>query len=147
MKTQIKVIMVALGLTTSLALAGYGKHRALSADILAKYDTNADGVLSDAEKVVMKAAFAAEHAARRAEFILKYDTNGDGALDAAERAAASTAIKAAHAAARLVAQTAKFTALDTDGVAGISAAEWAAGAPAGAAAANRKWAGETDPSG
>ncbi len=104
-------------------------------EFLAKYDTNNDGVLSAAEITAMKAAIKAEMEARRAEFIAKYDTNGDGVLDAAEREAARTSIAAEMEIARIAALTVKFNALDSDSSAGISATEWAAGAPAGAPAA------------
>ena len=49
-------------------------------EILALYDTDGDGKLSETEKAAMKA----DQEARRAELIAKYDTDGDGKLSAAE---------------------------------------------------------------
>lgn len=142
MKSHLLILAV-LGFGVSIASAEGGMPRPPMPpgvrpplpEFLAKYDTNHDGVLSPAEILAMKAAIKAEMEARRAEFIAKYDTNGDGVLDAAEREAAKTAIAAQMEAARIAALTEKFNALDTDGTAGISATEWAAGAPAGAPAA------------
>lgn len=104
-------------------------------EFLTRYDLNNDGVLSAGEITAMRAAIRAEMDARRAEFIAKYDGNGDGVLDAAEREAARTSIAAEMETARIAALTVKFNALDSDSSAGISATEWAAGAPAGSPAA------------
>ena len=138
MKTKLTILLTALGLTASLASArggrpghGTGSPRPLPADVLEKYDTDGDGVLSDAEKAAMRAAMEAERAAARAEFIAKYDADGDGVLNAEERAAARAAMEAE----KLAALTEKFNALDTDASGGLSAEEWAAGAPADADAA------------
>jgi Ca2+-binding EF-hand superfamily protein len=130
MKTNSFFATTALVLGTSmLALSapqsgGKGKPQGpppLPPEVLAKYDTNHDGKLSDAEKAAMKADLEA----KRKELIAKYDTNGDGVLDEKERAA----MKADLDALRLAEQTAKFLSLDTDGVTGLSLAEFTAGAP------------------
>jgi Ca2+-binding EF-hand superfamily protein len=137
MKTTLTLILATLGFTASLASA-HGKPHApakVPADILAKYDANKDGKLDAAEMAKWKADREAAEGVKRAAFIAKYDKNGDGVLNAAERAAAAAAIKAEKAAELLAAQTARFKALDTDGVAGLSDKEWAASYPAGASAA------------
>ena len=54
---------------------------------LAKYDTNQNGALDDAELAVLKA----DYAAKRAEWLKPYDTNNNGKIDPAE----AQAIKAA----------------------------------------------------
>lgn len=130
MKTAASILL-ALGMSAAIAGAhgkggkggpkGPGGERGLPPEVLAEYDTDGDGVLSDTEKAAMKAAMEA----KRAEFIAKYDTDGDGVLNAEERAAAQAAMEAA----KLAEQKAKFAALDTDSSGGLSAAEWAAGAP------------------
>jgi len=55
--------------------------------VIQKFDKNGDGVLDDAERADMKAAFAARRAARRQAMLDKYDTDRDGKLEPAERAA------------------------------------------------------------
>jgi Ca2+-binding EF-hand superfamily protein len=55
------------------------------AALVQKFDKNGDGVLDDAERADMKAAFAAKRVERKKEMLAKYDTNGDGKLEPAER--------------------------------------------------------------
>jgi Ca2+-binding EF-hand superfamily protein len=134
MKKTKLTILAAFAASASLALAGGhgapGGHAAPPArggvppEVLAEFDADGDSVLSDTEKAAWKAA----EEAKKAAFIAKYDANGDGVLDATERAAA----RADEAAARLAEQTEKFNALDTDASGGLSAEEFAAGAPEGA---------------
>ncbi len=131
MKPNKILLVTALVLSTSafaFSASTTGKPKAppVPPEILAKYDTDCDGKLSDSEKAAMKADLEA----KRQELIAKYDTNGDGVLDATERAAAEAAIQAE----RLAAQTAKFATLDTDTSGGLSLAEFTAGAPTGATA-------------
>jgi Ca2+-binding EF-hand superfamily protein len=132
MKPNKILLVTALVLSTSaLAFSAPAKGKPsgppVPPEILAKYDTDGDGKLSETEKAAMKADLEA----KRQALIAKYDTNGDGVLDATERAAAEAAIQAE----RLAAQKAKFVTLDTDTSGGLSLAEFTAGAPTGATAA------------
>lgn len=62
---------------------GYGHGKGpMHAELKAKYDTNKDGKLDDAERAAMKADRAAQHK----ELVTRYDTNKDGTLDDQERA-------------------------------------------------------------
>ncbi len=61
---------------------GYGHGKGMSEEFKAKYDTNKDGKLDDAEKAAFKADRAAQHKQR----VAQYDTNKDGNLDDQERA-------------------------------------------------------------
>ncbi len=95
MKTTLTLILAALVVTTGFTYARprggapAGGDRPVPPAVLAEFDTDGDGVLSDAEKAAMKAAHAAKI-------------------------------------------TTKFEELDTDSSGGLSAAEFAAGAPEGA---------------
>ncbi len=60
-------------------------HEAHKAEMMEKYDTNGDGELSDEEK---KAA----HDARKAKFMEKFDKDGDGELSDDEKKAARKAM-------------------------------------------------------
>ena len=133
MKTNRSLIVVALMLSTSMlataAPKGGGKGKPQGPpppppEVLAKYDTDQDGKLSDTEKAAMKADLEA----KRKEMIAKYDADGNGVLNATERAAMEAELQAQ----RLAEQTAKFTELDTDGTPGLSLAEFTLGAPTGA---------------
>jgi Ca2+-binding EF-hand superfamily protein len=130
MKTNPSLVTLALVLGISTfsvaAPAGGAKGKPpgghpLPPELLAQFDTNRDGRLSDSEKAAMKVAMDA----KRAELIAKYDADGDGVLNATERAAADAAMQAA----RLEEMKAKFTTLDADTSGGLSLAEFAAGAP------------------
>jgi Ca2+-binding EF-hand superfamily protein len=130
MKPNKFLLITALVLGSSvLAVAAPTKSKQppLPPEVLAKYDTDGDGKLSDAEKAAMKADLEA----KRKELIAKFDTDGDGVLNATERAAAEAYVQAQ----RLAEQTAKFAELDKDSSGGLSAEEFAAGAPKGATAA------------
>lgn len=130
MKTTLTLILAALVVTTGFTYARprggapAGGDRPVPPAVLAEFDTDGDGVLSDAEKAAMKAAMES----KKEEFIAKHDADGDGVLNSEERAAAKAAMEAAHAAKI----TTKFEELDTDSSGGLSAAEFAAGAPEGA---------------
>lgn len=63
-----------LGLTIPSAQAGKGNKRSQHVDVFAKYDTNADGKLDDAEKEAMKKALDSDYSLKI------YDTNKDGKL-------------------------------------------------------------------
>ena len=89
MLTKLKLAMLIsapliAGATTYAAAQGSAPSRET---LIQKFDKNGDGVLDDAERADMKAAFAAKHAARRQAMLDKYDTNQDGKLEPAERAA------------------------------------------------------------
>ena len=94
--------------------AGTGNRKA---EILAKYDTNGDGKLDDAERAKMKADVQAKRAVRKAERLAKYDTNKDGKLEPAERQAMRAEMSAE-----------RFAKLDTNGDGVLSKDEFAAGA-------------------
>lgn len=65
--------------------AAHGPDR--KAEMIQKFDQNADGALDDAERAKMKEAFAAKRAAHHQEMLTKFDANRDGALDKTERLA------------------------------------------------------------
>jgi hypothetical protein len=88
--------------------------------VIQKFDTNGDGVLDDAERANMRAAFAAKRAARRQAMLDKYDTNKDGTLEPAERAAMRNDLL-----------TRQFQKLDSNGDGVISLDEFKAGAAMG----------------
>ena len=72
----------ALGLVgVSMATAGGPDGEGRRGAFIAKFDTNGDGKLDDAERKAMHEAMRA----RRAEMIARFDTNKDGKLDDAER--------------------------------------------------------------
>ncbi len=85
--------------------------------LIQKFDKNGDGVLDDAERADMRAAFAAKRAARRQAMLDKYDTNKDGKLEPAERAAMRNDLL-----------TRKFQKLDANGDGVVSLDEFKAGA-------------------
>jgi Ca2+-binding EF-hand superfamily protein len=88
MLTKLKVALaltaglLGVGATVAAAQGSGGGDRGA---IMKKYDTNGDGVLSDAEKAQMRADFQAKRAAMKQKMLQKYDLNHDGKLDAAER--------------------------------------------------------------
>ena len=89
MLTKLKLALLisaplVAGAATYAAAQGGPPSRA---DVIQKFDKNGDGVLDDAERADMKAAFAAKRAAHRQAMLDKFDTNKDGKLDATERAA------------------------------------------------------------
>lgn len=117
-------------LIAALALSATAGSSASAADLpdqaIATYDTDRNGVLSDAEKAAMKTAMEAE----RQALIAKYDKDRDGALNETERAAMRAELESL----RLAQQAARFAALDADGNGGLSLAEFGLGAPANASA-------------
>lgn len=114
MFTKMKIALVVAGsLVTGVAVAGPQFDRA---KVIAKYDTNKDGQLSDQEKSALKADMQAKHAQMKQEMVAKFDTNKDGKLDDAERAAAQN-----------VRVEERFKKLDIDGNGSISLSEFKAG--------------------
>ncbi len=113
-----------LALATTVALVG-GVAGFAAADgrggpdrpaMKAKFDTNKDGKIDDAERGPMKDAMKAMHAQKKAEMLAKFDTNKDGKLDDAEKTAAHAA-RAAE----------QFARLDKDGDGKLSLDEFKAG--------------------
>ena len=89
MKQHIRSFALAIGLAagaTALVTAapaeGRGRHHQ---EMKAAFDKNNDGVLDDAERAAMKAAFEAKRAARMKEALARWDANKDGTLSDAER--------------------------------------------------------------
>jgi hypothetical protein len=93
MMNKLKLALVSSALvlagTVGVAAAKGGYGEGGKRGFMWKFDANGDGVLDDAERAAMRAAFAE----RRAKKIAKYDTNRDGQLDAAEQQAMKQAIK------------------------------------------------------
>ena len=94
MKTHTSMFRIALGLlalvftaTVVKAKEDGDKERKPSKETMAKYDTNKDGMLDDAEKAAMKADVVARGKATREANLAKYDANKDGKLDDTEKAA------------------------------------------------------------
>ena len=95
MKHPLKIAIVTLTTLGAPVLAfadpGTGHHRgkdeAHKARRLAKYDTNGDGTLDDAERKAAQAHREAKRQARHAEMLAQYDSNRDGTLDETERQA------------------------------------------------------------
>jgi Ca2+-binding EF-hand superfamily protein len=115
--TSIGLLATVGGIAAANNSDATGTWGGRKAEILAKYDTNGDGVLDANEKAAMKQAFVAKRAERKAEMLAKWDTNKDGKLEPTERAA----MKAAFA-------DKKFAKLDTNGDGVVSKAEFEAGA-------------------
>lgn len=88
--------------------------------LIQKFDKNGDGVLDDAERADMKAAFAAKRAAHRQAMLDKYDTNQDGKLEPAERTAMRSDLL-----------TQRFQKMDVNGDGVISLDEFKTGAKMG----------------
>jgi hypothetical protein len=119
MLTKLKLAL----LISAPLVAGAATYAAAQGDapprkeLIQKFDQNGDGVLDDAERADLRAAFAAKRAAHRQAMLDKYDTNHDGVLDAAERAAMRDDLL-----------TKKFQKLDSNGDGQLSLDEFKAGA-------------------
>jgi len=98
-----KLLIIAIGLCVlgllapSAALAkghkskgGDSSASSVSAQILAQYDTDKDGQLSDSEI----AALQKDYADNKTEILKQFDTNNDGKLDDAEIAALKASLTA-----------------------------------------------------
>jgi len=98
--TLIGASALILGLSTSFAEDSKkgdkeGK-RPSKEEILAKFDTDGDGELSETEKAAAKAFKEANKGSRpsKEEMLETYDTDGDGELSSDEKKAMREAIKA-----------------------------------------------------
>jgi hypothetical protein len=70
--------------------------RQLPPEVIAKFDTDGDGKLSEDERKAAREAFRAEAEKRREAMLAKYDTDGDGKLSEDERATLQADMKARH---------------------------------------------------
>ena len=127
MLTKLKLALaiaapLVAGATTYAVAQGTGGqgNDARKAEMIQKFDQNGDGVLDDAERAQMKAAFQEKRAEKRAARLAKYDTNKDGKLEKTERVAMRDDIA-----------TTKFQKLDTNRDGQLSLDEYKAGAKLG----------------
>jgi EF hand domain-containing protein len=119
MMTKLKLAMLIsapliAGAATYAAAQGSAPSRET---LIQKFDKNGDGVLDDAERADMKAAFAAKRAAHRQAMLDKYDTDKDGKLEPAERATMRNDLL-----------TTRFQKMDANGDGVVSLDEFKAGA-------------------
>jgi Ca2+-binding EF-hand superfamily protein len=119
MLTKLKLaLLISAPLVAGAATYAAAQGSAPSREtLIQKFDKNGDGVLDDAERADMKAAWAARRAAHRQAMLDQYDTDQDGTLEPAERAAMRDALL-----------TQKFQKLDSNGDGELSLDEFKAGA-------------------
>lgn len=119
MLTKLKLaLMIAAPLVAGAATYAAAQGGAPSREtLIQKFDKNGDGVLDDAERADMRAAFAAKRAAHRQAMLDKYDTNQDGKLEPAERTAMRNDLL-----------TKRFQKMDSNGDGVVSLDEFKAGA-------------------
>ena len=128
MLTKLKLaLFIAAPLVAGATTYAFAQGGAAKQDMIQKFDQNGDGMLDDAERAQMKAAFAARRAERHQQMMARFDANHDGVLDDAERAQ----MKAAFAAERDTKLTERFAAMDKNGDGRLSLDEFKAGAQAG----------------
>lgn len=109
----------------------FGDRQNMMADMLARFDTDGDGELSEEERQAAREAFRADREARRQQWLLEqYDKDGDGVLSAeeeAQREADEAEREAEREARRAEAQQKALAAYDSDGDGVLSDAEKQAG--------------------
>ncbi|MGE9269208.1 MAG: EF-hand domain-containing protein, partial [Verrucomicrobiales bacterium] len=95
------IVVLATGSLTATAQekgkGGDRPARKLPAEVLAKFDTDGDGKLSETEREAALKARKAMVEKRKAAALEKFDTDGDGKLSETEREAMKAALKARHA--------------------------------------------------
>lgn len=102
MKTTGWITLGALIGTCSFAVAQEkpkhpdGPRHELPPEVIAGFDKDGDGKLSEQERKAMREEMKAKMDGRKAEMLKKFDTNGDGKLDETERAAMKAEREAMH---------------------------------------------------
>src|SRR5882757_6491708 len=98
LRIALGMLALLFAVTFANAQESAAKEKKPSKETLAKYDTNKDGVLDEAETKAWKADIAAKAKATKEANLAKYDLNKDGKLDDAEKAARKSDEEAAKAA-------------------------------------------------
>jgi Ca2+-binding EF-hand superfamily protein len=99
MKTRILYTALAAFAVSSISASaqeGERPKREIPPEILAKFDTDGDGKLSEDERKAAMEARKGKMEEQRKAMIAKFDKDGDGKLDEEERKAAREAMKARH---------------------------------------------------
>jgi Ca2+-binding EF-hand superfamily protein len=98
MKTTKLITLGALLGTCAFATAQDKPKRDLPPEVVAKFDTDKDGKLSDDERKAMRTEMKAQQEKRHAAMLEKYDADKDGKLSADEKATMKKEMEAKRAA-------------------------------------------------